>query len=89
MKKRQAPNEPFDKEFLLAMINGQLESWASFLLIGKKVRVLLFDSQCASTVIQKFRNEGWKVDFSHRSSKLPARAYYFFSLPSTRRNPIW
>lgn len=66
------------------MINGQLESWASFLLIGKKVKVLLFDSQCTPTVIQKFRSEGWRVDFSHRSNKLPSRTYYFFSLPVSR-----
>lgn len=88
MKKQTSSTEPFDKEFLLTMINGQLESWASLILIGKRVKVLLFDSNCAHTVLQKFRNEGWKVDFAHRTTKIPSRAYYFFSLPACRSNMI-
>lgn len=76
----------FDKEFLMTMINGQLESWAALVVKGQKVKVLLFDSDRITSVLQDFRRDGWIVDLADKPIAPPPRTYYYFSHPGFKNN---
>lgn len=80
-KKKSTLEASFDKDFLMMMVNSQLECWAASIVMGQKVKVLLFDSNWLPSVLRDFRREGWVVDIAYKAIQPPPRTYYYFSHP--------
>ncbi|GAB3256948.1 hypothetical protein GCM10027347_19080 [Larkinella harenae] len=79
--KKSSVEQNFDKDFLMMMANSQLECWASLIVTGQKVKVLLFNSGWLSSVLRDFRRDGWIVHVAHKPIEPPPRTYYYFSHP--------
>jgi hypothetical protein len=79
MKSSAKTTDTFDLEFIITMINEQLETWAELALKGQRVKVLLFDCYWTQRAIHIFRQEGWMVEFDHKPAAPPDRIYYYFS----------
>ncbi|WP_128543395.1 hypothetical protein [Larkinella soli] len=72
--------EEFGPEFLITMINEQLESWAEVIASGARIKVAVFESPYLESVLNAFRTEGWDITFSSRLKGSPARVFYHFCL---------